>query len=153
MFPFVKYMLRLACSVFFSISIFLPVSFTVLTADPGDISYHVHHNNRVIRMSIGFINAMLTALADTDPDDLDGDGSVDGGPVLVAYHNALVRIPTSSKPLLSIAIIPAGTTEPLLHAPRVYDHPEVSRYQEAEIFLALNTGVSPPLFVSPSQQA
>ena len=104
-------------------------------------------------MSSGSLNAILMALSDTDPDDLDGDGSADGNPVLVAYHNALVRIPISSKPLLSIAIIPAGTTEPLLHAPRVYDHPEVSRYQEAEIFLALNTGVSPPLFVSPSQQA
>jgi hypothetical protein len=153
MFPFVKYMLQLACLGLFSISIFLPVSFTVLTTDPGNISYHVHHHNRMIRMSIGSINAILIALADRDPDDLNGDGSADGSPVLVAHHNALVRLPISPKPMFTVALAPAGPTESLLHAPCVYDHPEVSRYQETEIFLALNTGVSPPLFVSPSQQA
>lgn len=149
--PSLKYVLQLICSTVFSISIFLPVSITVFPADSGNLKdFANRQNNRMVRLGIGPIDAILGSLCDTNPDDINGDGASEGSQVLVSQRRALVRVPVSPKPVLSTALLPVHDLHPFIQAPRAYEHPEISRYQDSELFLTLNTGVSPPAVVLPT---
>lgn len=150
----IKYVLQLICSALFTVSTFLPVSITVFPVDSGSLNDFFHrHNDRMVRVGIGSIHAILNSICDVNPDDIDGDGASEGNHILVTQRRALVRVPVSPKPLLSTALAPVDDVRPFIQAPHAYKHPEISRYQDSEIFLTLNTGVSPPAVFFPSSHS
>lgn len=152
--PLVKHALRLICSTLFTISIFLPVSITVFPVDSDNLNDFIHrHNSRMVRLGLGTIHAIMGSICDLNPDDIDGDGSSEGNQVLVTQHGALVRTPVSPKPLLSTVIAPVPAVRPFMQAPPAESHPEIARAQDSELFLTLNTGVSPPAPSFPSSHS
>lgn len=124
-----------------------PVCITFLPGE-GGVAASSRHNDATVKVGIVWLKVFLTALTDSDPDDINGDGLLDGDQVLAAKEHALLRAHLRFKPFFEAQPRLLRVPEPLLDLAREYEVPKDLHHLESDGYTSLNTGLSPPVLFS-----